>query len=828
MIDESYTTTKICAMCQGEHYGVTQSVNHILYDSRAQQKYVQSLFIALIGPRQNGHQYIKEAYDKGIRSFLISDKTAINLNLNDAAFILVDDTLIALHKLAKAHRENFQLPVIGITGSNGKTVTKEWLFQVLKDQFNICRSPKSYNSQIGVPLSVWNLNSSHDLAIFEAGISFPNEMEKLEKVIQPTIGIFTNIGFAHAQNFESQTAIIKEKLTLFYHCESLIYCKDHNLIHQAVSETQEMSQVKKITWSAKDDADFMITKRIQQGKNTHIEAVFHNKKSAITIPFKDDASVEDAIHTWLTCIVLEIEDEVIKAGMLLLSPIAMRLELKKGISGCTLINDTYNSDITSLKIAITYLKQQQQHPKHTLILSDILQNSVRLESLYADVADLVKRNQIDRVVAIGTELSNQQHLFHIPLECYNSTDEFLKTITNETFQNEAILIKGARLFKFEQITDRLQEKEHNTALEINLNHIIDNFNYYKSILKPETKLMVMVKAFSYGSGTHEIANILSYYHADYLAVAYTDEGISLRKQGITLPIMVLNPEPSSFDSLVRFNMEAEIFSLRLLRLFISHIKSLEKTTSKNFYKIHLKLDTGMRRLGFELEELPEVIQLLSTEPSIQVASIFSHLAASDETIKDEFTKQQFSRFSEMDTYLKANLKAPYMRHILNSSGILRFPDQQFEMVRLGIGLYGISNTDEHKKNLTPVHRLVAHISQIKQVKKAETIGYGRRGVMPENGQTATISIGYADGISRLLGSGNWKVEINGSLVPTIGSICMDMLMVNITGIAAEEGDEVIIFGPKNSLYELAEAQKTIPYEVLTKVGNRVKRIYYLE
>ncbi len=828
MINKRYNTTEICTMCLGEHYGITQSVNYILYDSRAQQKYVESMFVALIGRRQDGHQYIEEAYKKGIRSFLISSKDSINTAWTDATFILVENSLKALHLLAKAHRSNYQLPVIAVTGSNGKTVTKEWLFQLLKDQYNICRSPKSYNSQIGVPFSIWNLNETHNLGIFEAGISAPNEMGSLEEMIQPSIGIFTNIGSAHAQNFDNRVAIIKEKLLLFYNCETLIYCKDHESIHHSILANKKLDKVKKVTWSVVADADLQITERKKEDGKTLITGTYNGFNHSIQIPFIDDASIEDAIHSWLTCLILKAPNYSIEQGMAQLSPIAMRLELKKGINGCTLINDTYNSDVTSLKIAITYLKQQQQHPKHTLIISDILQNSIRLNLLYQEVADLVKRNQIDRVIAIGPNISSQSALFYIPIECYKNTTDFLQHLTNESFQNEAILIKGARLFEFERITDRLQEKAHTTTLEINLNNLIDNFNYFKSILKPKTKLMVMVKAFSYGSGTHEIANILDYYRADYLAVAYTDEGISLRQQGIKLPIMVLNPEPASFDSLVRFNLEAEIFSLRLLKLFISHVKSLPKTETSQPKRIHLKLDTGMRRLGFEINELQEVVSLISSEPSIEVASIFSHLAASDENEKDDFTLEQFSRFNEMDAYLKSRLKSTYIRHILNSSGILRFPDQQFEMVRLGIGLYGVSNTEEHKKNLNPVHRLVAHISQIKQLKKGETVGYGRKGIMSQDGQTATVSIGYADGISRLLGNGNWKVAVNGQLVPTIGSICMDMLMIDITGIKANEGDEVVIFGPQNTIYQLSKAQHTIPYEILTDVGNRVKRVFYLE
>ncbi len=826
MINLSYTTNDICTICDGEHYGNTQAINHILYDSRAQQKFTNALFIALIGARQNGHKFISQAFSKGIRSFLISEKTSIDASLQDATFILVEDTLKALQLLAKHHRERFELEVIGVTGSNGKTVTKEWLFQLLKEQCPICRSPKSYNSQIGVPISIWNLNHSHNLAIFEAGISHPNEMQKLASMIQPSIGLFTNIGFAHAQNFENQEAIIQEKLTLFYQCKTLIYCKDHKQIQQAIENCSQLDSVTKINWSRKGSADLEIKSCEAANGNTSITGRYKNETVKISIPFNDDASIENAIHCWLICLLLDTPREIITKGMLQLSPIAMRLELKKGINGCTLINDTYNSDVTSLKIAITYLKQQQQHPKHTIIISDILQNNVRIEEVYKEVADLVKRNQIDRIIAIGSEITAYKSLFPIPLECYETTAEFINQIDNQSFSNEAILIKGARLFEFEKVTERLQEKAHTTRLEINLNSLIDNFNYYKSILKPETKLMIMVKAFSYGSGTHEIANILEYYRADYLAVAYTDEGISLRKQGITLPIMVLNPEPSSFDSLIRFGLEAEIFSIRLLRSFLEHINSANHTN--DFYKIHIKLDTGMRRLGFELSEMKEVVELLKDEKRVKIESIFSHLAASDDDEKDDFTEKQFELFDEMDRYLKHHLKTSYNRHILNSSGILRFPDKQFEMVRLGIGLYGVSNTEIHKKHLSPVHRLVAHISQIKQVNEGETVGYGRRGIMPKDGKIATISIGYADGISRHLGNGKWKVEINGALVPTIGSICMDMLMVNITDISATEGDEVIIFGPNNSIYDLAKAQETIPYEILTDVGGRVKRVFYLE
>jgi alanine racemase len=824
-----YTSLELSKICNGKHKGVVSKVQHILIDSRSQQEYSDSLFVALVGKRQDGHKYIEEAYRKGVRTFLISDLEAISNLLAEANYILVSDTMKALHQIASFHRSKFTIPVIGITGSNGKTIVKEWTFQILKEVFQVCRSPKSYNSQVGVPLSVWQLNENHELALFEAGISQPNEMEVLEKMIQPNIGIFTNIGNAHAQNFKSQKEQITEKLKLFINCNSLIFCKDHEAIAEEINRTTFSKEIELISWSKNDEATLRITSITSTSSNSIIKGIYKGKEREIALPFKDSASIEDAIHVWLLCLTLSVDDQIILDGISSLTSIAMRLELKKGVHNCTLINDSYNSDSISLKIAITYLKQQQQHPKHTLILSDILQHSESSEELYTHISDLLQRNKIDRFIGIGPDIAAHQHLFHIPVESYPDTASFLNTLDQIPFQNEAILIKGARRFEFEKITERLQEKGHNSILEINLNHLIDNYNYFKSILKKETKVMVMVKALSYGNGTHEIANILEYYRADYLAVAYTDEGISLRKQGIVLPIMVLNPEPQSFDSLVRYHLEPEIYSLRNMRLFIENINRNNYFQDPNeAVNIHLKMDTGMRRLGFEADQLDDLIELLSKNPRIKVVSVFSHLSASDESEHDDFTQLQFDRFDEMTAKLEASLGYPFLKHILNSSGILRFPDQQHDMVRLGIGIYGISSTAEHKAILKPVNRLIAHISQIKQLKKGETVGYGRRGIMPTDGKIATIPIGYGDGISRLLGNGKWHLEVNGKMAPTIGSICMDMLMINITDIEAEEGDEVIIFGENNTIYELAKVRQTIPYEVLTDIGSRLKRIFYLE
>lgn len=829
MVHTSYSTIEISKLCHATHLGIEQEVNYLLIDSRSQQFYHNTLFVALIGDRQDGHQYITEAYSKGVRSFLISNQDFVQANFVDAAFIVVENTLIALQQIAKHHRQKFNNQTIAITGSNGKTIVKEWLFQILKEQFNICRSPKSYNSQIGVPLSIWNLNQDNNLAIFEAGISAPNEMAILEDMIQPTIGIFTTIGSAHAQNFESQEQILKEKFLLFKNVKAIIYCKDQALVEKTIQKDQNLSSKNLISWSRKSEADLRITAEEEYNNGIKIRGIYKNEALEFEIPFKDQASIENAIITYLSCLYLNVNQSTITEGMLQLNAVAMRLELKKGIHSCTLINDTYNSDINSIKIAITYLKAQHQHPKHTLILSDILQNSHSAKDVYVEVSQLIKRNKIDQLIGIGKEISHFKDLFKVKSSFFDTTDDFLNQIEALHFFDEAILIKGARKFEFERITNRLQEKAHNTTLEINLSHLIDNFNYFKSILKKETKLMVMVKAFSYGSGTHEIANILEYYNVDYLAVAYTDEGIALRKQGIKTPILVLNPEPQSFESLIRFDLEAEIFNLRSLKMFIDTIKILDQKEFENRqFPIHLKLDTGMHRLGFEADQLEEAVQLIKREKRIKVLSAFSHLVASDDAQMDDFTKQQFKRFEQMCHYLSQNLSYDFMRHILNSSGIQRFPENQYDMVRLGIGLYGISNTKEHKKQLKVVHRLVAQISQIKQLKKGDFIGYGGKGIMPTDGQIATIPIGYADGFSRLLGNGNWKMEINQQLAPTIGSICMDMCMIDISGIAAKEGDLVVVFGEQNDIYQLAKAQRTIPYEVLTDIGSRVKRVFYLD
>ncbi len=829
MVHTSYSTEEINTLCNGTHLGAKQEVNYLLIDSRSQQFYHNTLFIALIGDRQDGHQYIADAYEKGVRSFLISNQDFVQSNFVEAAFIVVENTLNALQQITRHHRQKFEGNVIAITGSNGKTIVKEWLFQILKDQFNICRSPKSYNSQIGVPLSIWNLNEENNLAIFEAGISAPNEMNILEGMIQPTIGVFTTIGNAHAQNFDSQKQILSEKLLLFKNVATLSYCKDQELVEKTIQNDATFKAKNLICWSRKSEADLRIIAEEEYNNGIKIRGIYKNENIEFEIPFKDQASIENAIHCYLVCLHLNINPKTIAEGMQHLNAVAMRLELKKGIYSCTLINDTYNSDINSIKIAITYLKAQHQHPKHTLILSDILQNSHHPKDVYLEIAQLIKRNKIDRLIGIGNEIKHFKDLFKVESIFFETTDDFLNHIEDLNFFDEAILIKGARKFEFERITNRLQEKAHNTTLEINLSHLIDNFNYYKSILKKDTKLMVMVKAFSYGSGTHEIANILDYYNVDYLAVAYTDEGIALRKQGIKTPILVLNPEPQSFESLIRFDLEPEIFNLRTLKMFIDTIKILDQKAVENKkFPIHLKLDTGMHRLGFEESQLAEAVQLITMEKRIKVVSVFSHLVASDDTQMDNFTQNQFKKFDQMCQFLTQQLGNDFMRHILNSSGILRFPENQYDMVRLGIGLYGIGNVKEDKKQLKPVHRLVAQISQIKQLKKGEFIGYGGKGIMPQDGQIATIPIGYADGISRLLGNGKWRMEINHQLAPTIGSICMDMCMINITNINAKEGDLVVVFGENNDIYELAKAEQTIPYEVLTDIGSRVKRVFYLD
>ncbi len=827
----SYTIHDISAILNGtfiENHTSATPIQHLLTDSRKIVSAPSSLFFAIKGDRRNGHEFIDDLYQAGVRNFVVSDPN-VTSKYPDCNFIITGDTLAALQQLAAQHRSLFKFPVIGITGSNGKTIVKEWLYQLLREDHHIVRSPKSYNSQIGVPLSVWQMKPENDLAIFEAGISEPGEMKKLETIIQPDTGIFTNIGSAHDENFESLPEKVNEKLLLFRNCTTLIYCKDYLLISDQIKSADFLSpSLKFFTWSRKQRADLQIGRVSKEGAESEIQGIYKNSFLSIRIPFTDDASVENAIQCWATMLFMNYDPEVIAQRIPLLSPVAMRLEMKEGINNCSIINDSYNSDLGSLTIALDFLNQQQQHASRTVVLSDILQSGRDESQLYREVADLLHKKGVSRLIGIGPAISRQAMHFDTGKTFFESTDDFLKEYTPALFNSETILLKGARTFGFERISKVLQQKAHETVLEINLNALIHNLNYYRSRLKPETKIMVMVKAFSYGSGSFEISNILQFHRVDYLAVAYADEGVELRKTGITLPIMVMNPEEQSFETMLNYKLEPEIYNFRMLQQFSEVVKRRLSELPGVKVPVHIKLDTGMHRLGFETQDINELVVRIKNNKHLKVASVFSHLAASDEAVHDGFTNQQAALFTEMADIICGHFPHKIFRHILNSAGIMRFPEYQLDMVRLGIGLHGIAATQHEQKQLQFVATLKTTISQIKTVKAHQTIGYSRKGVVSRDTLVATVAIGYADGLNRKLGNGAGSMLVNQKKCQIIGGVCMDMTMLDITDAAANEGDEVIVFGPGYSIIEMAQDLGTIPYEILTMVSQRVKRVYFHE
>jgi len=819
----AYSLSKFAEITKSELFGKgLDTITDIIIDSRTISDYHNSVFIAIVGKRHNGHKYIENLHKKGVRNFIVSELPDNIQKYNQSNFLLVADTIIALHKIIEFHRNTFDIPVIGITGSNGKTIIKEWLFDLLKSDYNLVRSPKSFNSQIGVPLSVWQLNKNTELAIFEAGISEPSEMNKLQKLIQPNIGIFSNIGEAHQENFIDYKHKISEKLKLFTDSDLVVYCKDYQLVDIQIKTEKEFDYENKLfTWSKKTNADLQI-KNIEKSSNTtKLIAVYKTKEISITIPFTDEASIENAINAWCLLLILKIDNQDIANRMKVLHPVAMRMELKDGVNNCLIINDYYNSDLSSLEIAIDFLYQQNKNTKKTLILSDIVQSGKNDNALYSEISELVRKKQINRFIGIGDIISNYTDKFADNSEFYNTTDDFISNFNKANFKKEDILLKGARKFQFELISNVLQEKVHETIFEINLSALVDNLNYYKSLLKPNIKLMVMVKAFSYGSGMYEIAKTIQYHRADYLAVAYPDEGVELRKAGIDLPIMVMNADERSFEILIDYQLEPEIYNFRIL-------KAYHKVVRKNGLvsaPVHIKIDTGMKRLGFEIEEIDELISELKKRPAIKVNSIFSHLASSEDENCDDFTNAQINNLKQISDKIKMELNINTLVHILNSNGIERFKNAQFDMVRLGIGLYGFGT---NMNKLQYVNSLKTTITQIKTVSKNETVGYNRKGKLEKDSKIAIIPIGYADGMNRALSNGVGKVLINGKLVNVIGNICMDMTMVDITNINAKEGDEVIIFNKSYPIEKIAKQLGTIPYEILTSISQRVKRVYIQE
>lgn len=828
----NYTVERIASIVEGEIINNSNkdlAVKDLLFDSRLLVAPENTLFFSLKSHRNNGNKYIDELYDKGVKMFVVEKSDSISEiieNKNDATFIIVDDTLKSLQKTAAFHRDNFNIPVIGITGSNGKTIVKEWLYQILSPEISVVRSPKSYNSQIGVPMSVWQLNESHDVAIIEAGISRPDEMLNLKQIIKPTIGIFTNIGQAHGKNFSSIDDKIEEKLKLFSEVQTLIYCRDYKEIDDKVKRLD----INTFTWSRSDGtADVKISSIEKEKDYTTIKAIVNSQQSfvKIVIPFIDDASIENAIHCWVAALMLNIDNDVIARKMEYLSPVAMRMELKSGINNCDIIDDSYNSDFNALTIALDFMNQQHSHKERVVILSDILQSELKEEELYEKIALLLKNKGVNFIVGIGEAISRQKDKFDIKKDFYKDTKEFLSEYPVESFHNQLILIKGARDFGFEKISKILQEKAHETILEINLNNLVKNMNYYRSKLKRDTKLMVMVKAFAYGSGTFEVSNVLKFHHADYLTVAYADEGIELRRKGIDLPIMVMTPEINTFESIIKNNLEPDIYSFRSLSLLEDAIEKLELSPETQI-GIHIKLDTGMHRLGFLPDDIDELLSRLKKNKNIVVKSVFSHLAGADSQEFNDFTMKQINAYEEMSSKIVSAFPYKILRHVLNSAGISRFTDYQYDMVRLGIGVYGVAPCEEDRGKLKNVISLKTTIVQIKEYEVGETVGYSRRGVIEKKSRIGVVPIGYADGLNRRLGNGAACFYVNGKAAPIIGNICMDMCMIDLTGIDCKEDDTAILFNEDYPVERIADACGTIPYEILTSISHRVKRIYFQE
>ena len=817
-----YQITEIKQVVQAE--GILNApevtIRTLVFDSRKLSDVEHSLFFALSG-RRDGHEYLQDAYDQGIRNFVISDDSKLSKRYKDVNILLVNDTLHALHRLTSWHRTHYNYPVMAITGSNGKTVVKEWLYQLLAPEKNLIRSPKSYNSQIGVPLSVWEMNDEHSMAIFEAGVSHTGEMINLAKIIQPTIGLLTNIGEAHNEGFADREEKIREKLLLFENTDLFIYSPKY-----LKGYTGEIPGKEKFTWSWDEETDLrLIDDEVLEDKYLFIRAKYKNRDVQCVVPFIDAASVENAICCWATILALGYLPQDADIRLEKLHPIKMRLELKDGINNCSIIDDSYSSDISSLAIALDFLKQQNQHLRRSLILSDIPEAGIDSDSLYQQVAKLLKNKEVDRLIGVGEELSKHANKFTLEKAFFKNTDDLISNLDTLKLYNETILIKGARAFGFERVSTVLTKKVHETMLEINLNALEHNLNFYKSQLKKGVKLMVMVKAFSYGSGSFEIANLLQFNKIDWLAVAYADEGVTLRKAGITLPIMVMNPDLMAFDVMIEHSLEPEIYSFRVLKDFV---EALNRKNQEN-YPVHIKLDTGMHRLGFLPNDVDRLLKELANCPAITIKSIFSHLVASEDPELDEFTFQQISVFKEITDAIETTVGYNFLRHISNTSGISRISEAQFDMVRLGIGLYGIDSSYKNKKSpLQTVTTLKTSISQIKTLGPGDTVGYNRKGIMPHGGKVATVKIGYADGYNRKLGNGIGKMLVNGVEVPTIGNICMDMCMLDITDVPANEGDEVIVFNDVIRVEDIAKQIETIPYEVLTGISERVKRVYFYE
>lgn len=821
----TYSIDEISLVCGAERHGLCPArIAWILTDSRSLCFPKESLFFALKGPRRDGHEFVPELFGRGVRNFVVSRLPDTMDDYPECNFLLVRDTLQALQALASAHRAKFNVPVVGITGSNGKTVIKEWLYQLLEPDRNVARSSRSYNSQIGVPLSVWLMNEKTGFGIFEAGISKKDEMANLWKIIRPSIGVISNIGQAHQENFSSMQEKCIEKLKLFRDCDVIVYDSDNTLIQDCINKS--VVTAREIAWSRKNQEKPLFISKIERGQeSTRIEYRYIGLAGDYTIPFTDDASVENSLHCLAVCIFLMMSPETIRERMARLEPVAMRLEVKDGRHGCNVINDSYNNDISSLGIALDFMARRCDGKKtgRTLILSDILQSGWSNSELYRKVAQLVESRGIDKLIGIGPEISQSQKRFDVAEKRFFETvDDFLNSGIPESMRDETVLVKGARPFQFERIVERLELKVHETILEVNLHGISQNLERYRSMLKPRTGIVCMVKASAYGQGAIEVARTLQDGKVDYLAVAVADEGCELRRAGITAGIMVMNPEKTSFDALFDEKLEPEVYSFGLLE---SLIRAAEKRGVSNF-PIHIKIDTGMHRLGFQPGDMAQLVNRLKNQTSVIPCSVFSHFVGSDSPQFDDFTRLQAKRFDDAANELQDGFSHHIMRHICNSAGIERFPEYHHDMVRLGLGLYGINPIDNGM--LSNVCTLKTTILQIRNLEAGETVGYSRRGTISSPSRIAAIPIGYADGLDRKLGNRHAWCLVNGQKAFYVGNVCMDVCMIDVTGIDCNEGDQVEIFGPNLPVNVLSDILETIPYEIISTISTRVKRVYFSE
>ena len=820
-----YSIEKITTLIGARRYGTADGgIRWILTDSRSVCFPEETLFFAIRSERNDGHKYIADLYRRGVRNFVVEalpeDWSAAYA---DANFLKVPHSVEALQRLAERHRDEFDIPVVGITGSNGKTVVKEWLYQLLSPQMVVTRSPRSYNSQIGVPLSVWLLDERSQVGVFEAGISRKGEMQTLRGIIQPTLGVLTNLGPAHQENFASMEEKCLEKLKLFHDAKAIVYPYDDETVRRCVAESGYKGE--RIAWSMTDESVPMYVRQVtKDGVSTTVGYVFDGREGSYTLPFIDEASVANSVTCAAVALRLGLSAGQLAERMATLEPVAMRLEVKSGQRGCTLINDSYNSDVNSLDIALDFMSRRPDHAgrKRTLILSDIYQSGKAGEALYKEVSDLARTRGVQKLIGIGPEISANAAVIDIPEKhFFADCHEFIASREFASLHDEVILLKGARRFSFDRLTELLEQKVHETILEVNLGAVVKNLNHFRSYMKPTTKIVCMVKADAYGAGAVEVAKTLQDHRVDYLAVAVADEGVTLRRNGITSNIMIMNPEMTAFKTMFDYDLEPEVYSFRLLDALV---KAAQKEGITG-YPVHIKLDTGMHRLGFNpLTDMDELIARLKRQNAVIPRSVFSHFVGSDSDDFDNFSARQFELFKAGSEKLQSAFSHKIIRHMDNSAGIEHFPERQLDMCRLGLGLYGIDSRDNSVIN--NVCTLKTTILQIHHVPKDETVGYSRKGILTRDSMIGAIPIGYADGLNRLLGCGRCYCLVNGKKAPYVGNICMDVAMIDVTGIDCKEGDSVEIFGDDLPVTVLSDVMGTIPYEVLTSISSRVKRVYF--